>query len=208
MKEEETDVVEEQTTKRTTESRKLKRRSLSPDVPSRRKESSKDREDSEKSVSKRKKQKNGSHCEERSRAKKKKKKSKSKKRKKKKTSTRSDDSEGNSEPEEGEITESDKEEWESTSGSSSHMESPESEMETQCPEGEKKRDEFQVWFRVDVTRKAPHFSLTLLLSEVTMFLVMKCVCFSSRQRHLAALRQSHSGQISSAAGWHTLHHHR
>lgn len=37
---------------------------------------------------------------------------------------------------------------------------------------------------------------------------MKRVCFSSRQRHLAALCQSHSGQISSAAGWHTLHHHR
>lgn len=120
--------------------RKLKRRSLSPEASSRRKESSRDPEGGEKSASKRKKERNG---EDRSRSKKKKKKkSKSKKRKKKK-SARSDDSEANSEPEEGEITESDREEWESSSGSSSHMETPESEMEVQCPEGETTREESQ-----------------------------------------------------------------
>uniref|UniRef100_A0A8D0CPV6 Angiogenic factor with G patch and FHA domains 1 n=1 Tax=Sander lucioperca TaxID=283035 RepID=A0A8D0CPV6_SANLU len=96
---------------------------------------------SDKSLSKRKKQKTGSHNDDKDdkdkgRSRKKRKKSKSKKRKKKKSPVRSNDSEGNSEPEEGEITESEREEWGSTpsfssSSSSSSKESPESEMETQ-----------------------------------------------------------------------------
>lgn len=137
---EEFDWVEKQPTKRTAESRKLKRRSCSPDVASHRKDSSKHREESDKSSSKRKKQKNGSHCDDKGRSKKKRKKSKSKKEKKRKKSpVRSNDSEGNSEPEEGEITESEKEELESTpsyssSSSSPYNESPESEMETQSQE--------------------------------------------------------------------------
>ncbi|XP_037642739.1 angiogenic factor with G patch and FHA domains 1 isoform X1 [Sebastes umbrosus] len=135
-KEEETEWVEKKTTKRTKESRKLKRKSLSPDVAPRRKDSSKHREESDKSSSKRKKQKTSSHDDDNGRSRKKRKKSKSKKQKKKKSPVRSKDSEGNSEPEEGEITESEKEEWESTpsisaSSSSSSEESPESEMETQ-----------------------------------------------------------------------------
>ncbi|XP_041801714.1 angiogenic factor with G patch and FHA domains 1 isoform X2 [Chelmon rostratus] len=140
LEEEEAEWVEQQTTKRTKESRKLKRRSRSPDVPPRRKDSSKHREESERSSSKRKKQKNGSRCDDKGRSEKKRKKSKSKKQKKKKKSpTRSDDSEGNSEPEEGEITESEREEWESTpsfssSSSSPSKGSPESEMETQSQE--------------------------------------------------------------------------
>ncbi|XP_044037133.1 angiogenic factor with G patch and FHA domains 1 isoform X1 [Siniperca chuatsi] len=136
LEEEETDWVEQQTTKRTTESRKLRRRSRSPDVAPHRKDSSKHREESDKSSLKRKKQKNGSNYDDKCRSKKKKKKSKSKKQKKKKSSPRSDDLEGDSEPEEGEITESEREEWESTpsfssSSSSPSKESPESEMETQ-----------------------------------------------------------------------------
>ncbi|XP_045931723.1 angiogenic factor with G patch and FHA domains 1 isoform X1 [Micropterus dolomieu] len=136
--EEETDWVEWPTTKRT-ESRKLKRKSRSPDVAPRRKECSKRREESDKSSLKRKKQKNGSHSDEKGRARKKRKKSKSKKQKQKKSSAQSDDSEGNSEPEEGEITESEREDWESTpsfssSSSSPSRDSPESEMETQTQE--------------------------------------------------------------------------
>lgn len=138
LEEEETGWVEKQTTKRTTESRKLKRKSRSPDVSPRRKDSSKHREESDKSSSKRKKQKNGSRSDEKGRSKKKMKKSKSKK-KKKKSPAPSDDSEKNSEPEEGEITESEREEWESTPSSSSSCsstskDSPESEMETQNQE--------------------------------------------------------------------------
>ncbi|XP_040890623.1 angiogenic factor with G patch and FHA domains 1 isoform X1 [Toxotes jaculatrix] len=135
--EEETDRVELQTSKRTTESRKLKRRSRSADLAPR-------REESDKSSSKRKKQNNGSHHDDKGRSKKKKrKKSKSAKHKKKKSPARRDDSEGNSEPEEGEITESEREEWESTpsfspsSGSSSkesEESEPESETETQSQE--------------------------------------------------------------------------
>uniref|UniRef100_A0A3Q3WC21 Angiogenic factor with G patch and FHA domains 1 n=1 Tax=Mola mola TaxID=94237 RepID=A0A3Q3WC21_MOLML len=138
VKEEETDWGEQTTTKRTTESRKQKRRSLSPDMTSRGKDSSKQREESDKSLSKRKKQKNGLRSDDRGREKKKTKKSKSKKRKKKKKkSSRSDDSEENSEPEEGEITESEKEDSPralSTASSSPSRESPESEMETQSQE--------------------------------------------------------------------------
>lgn len=138
MEEEETDWVEWPTSKRT-ESRKLKRKSRSPDVAPRRKECSKRREESDKSSLKRKKQKNGSHSDEKGRARKKRKKSKSKKQKQKKSSAQSDDSEGNSEPEEGEITESEREDWESTpsfssSSSSPSRDSPESEMETQTQE--------------------------------------------------------------------------
>ncbi|XP_031132882.1 angiogenic factor with G patch and FHA domains 1 isoform X2 [Sander lucioperca] len=141
LEEEEMDWVEKPTAKRTTESRKLKRKSRSPDVAPRRKDSSKHKEVSDKSLSKRKKQKTGSHNDDKDdkdkgRSRKKRKKSKSKKRKKKKSPVRSNDSEGNSEPEEGEITESEREEWGSTpsfssSSSSSSKESPESEMETQ-----------------------------------------------------------------------------
>ncbi|XP_071351108.1 angiogenic factor with G patch and FHA domains 1 isoform X1 [Trachinotus anak] len=132
LEEEETDWVELQTSKRTTESRKLKRRSRSADLAPR-------REEKDKSSSKKKKQKNGSHHDDKGRSKKKRKKSKSGKQKKKKSQARSDDSEGNSEPEEGEITESEKEECESTpsfssSSSSPSKESPESEMETQSQE--------------------------------------------------------------------------
>ncbi|TKS70886.1 Angiogenic factor with G patch and FHA domains 1 [Collichthys lucidus] len=139
LEEEEIDWVEQQTTKRTTESRKLKRRSRSPDVAPRRKDSSKYREESDKPSSKRKKQRNGSHCDDKGRSKKKKKKSKSKKQKKKKSPALNDNSEGNSEPEEGEITESEKEEWESTpsvstSSSSPSKESLESDMEIQNQE--------------------------------------------------------------------------
>ncbi|XP_040014973.1 angiogenic factor with G patch and FHA domains 1 isoform X1 [Xiphias gladius] len=127
LKEEETDGVELQTTKRTAESRKVKRRSRSVDLAPR-------REESEKSSSKRKKQKNGSHHDDKGRSKKKRKKSKSAKRKKKKSPARSDDSEGNSEPEEGEITESEREELESppsfsSSSGSPSKENPESESE-------------------------------------------------------------------------------
>ncbi|XP_031132890.1 angiogenic factor with G patch and FHA domains 1 isoform X3 [Sander lucioperca] len=144
LEEEEMDWVEKPTAKRTTESRKLKRKSRSPDVAPRRKDSSKHKEVSDKSLSKRKKQKTGSHNDDKDdkdkgRSRKKRKKSKSKKRKKKKSPVRSNDSEGNSEPEEGEITESEREEWGSTpsfssSSSSSSKESPESEMETQSHE--------------------------------------------------------------------------
>ncbi|XP_051270052.1 angiogenic factor with G patch and FHA domains 1 isoform X2 [Dicentrarchus labrax] len=138
LEEEETEWVEQQTTKRTTESRKQSRRSHSPDVAPRRKDSSRHREESDKSSSKRKKQKNSSNSDDKGRSRKKRKKSKSKKAKKKKSPAQSDNSEGNSEPEEGEITGSEKEEWESTpsfsSSSSSSKESPESEMETQSQE--------------------------------------------------------------------------
>ncbi|AWP03159.1 putative angiogenic factor with G patch and FHA domains 1 [Scophthalmus maximus] len=132
LEQEENDWVELRTTKKTTESRKLKRRSRSADLAPR-------QEESDKSSSKRKKQKNGSRHDEKERSKKKKKKSKSSKvkRKKKKSPVQSDDSEGNSEPEEGEITESEKDEWESTPSSSTaspYMESPESEMETRSQE--------------------------------------------------------------------------
>ncbi|XP_029357018.1 angiogenic factor with G patch and FHA domains 1 isoform X1 [Echeneis naucrates] len=126
---EEIDWVEKQTSQRTTESQKLKRRSHSADVAPH-------QEEGYKSSSKRKKRKNGSHHNDRGRSKKKKKKSKSAKHKKKKSPARSNDSEGNSEPEEGEITESEREDWDSTPSSSSgspSRESPESEpeMETQ-----------------------------------------------------------------------------
>ncbi|XP_059184916.1 angiogenic factor with G patch and FHA domains 1 isoform X1 [Centropristis striata] len=140
LEEEEIDWVEKPTAKKNTESRKkLKRRSRSPDVMSRKKDSSKHREESDKSSSKRKKHKSSSHDDDKGRSRKKRKKVKAKKQKKKKSPAQSDESEGNSEPEEGEITESEKEEWESTpsfssSSSSSPEESPESEMETQSHE--------------------------------------------------------------------------
>ncbi|XP_023140090.1 angiogenic factor with G patch and FHA domains 1 isoform X1 [Amphiprion ocellaris] len=137
LEEEETEWVERQTVKRNTESQKANRRSHSPDVAPRRKDSSKRREGRDKlSSSKRKRQKNGSHHDDKRKSRKK---AKSEKRKKKKHVARSDESEGNSEPEEGEITESEKEEWESTSSlssssSSPSKESPESDMETQSQE--------------------------------------------------------------------------
>uniref|UniRef100_A0A3Q0SFR4 Angiogenic factor with G patch and FHA domains 1 n=1 Tax=Amphilophus citrinellus TaxID=61819 RepID=A0A3Q0SFR4_AMPCI len=103
-----------QTSAEKAESRKLKRRSRSPDAAPRRKDSAKRQEESDKYPSKKKKQKNGSHRDSKGDSRKKRKKSKSEKHKKKKNATRSDESEGNSEPEEGEITESEREEWEST----------------------------------------------------------------------------------------------
>ncbi|KAJ4926723.1 hypothetical protein JOQ06_014470 [Pogonophryne albipinna] len=110
LEEEEIDWVERPTTKRSTESRKLKRKSCSPDTASRRKDSHKHRADSDKSSSKRKKQKKSSHDDDK-------------------------DKDDNSEPEEGELTESEREEWDSTpsvsSSSSSSKESSEAEMETQ-----------------------------------------------------------------------------
>ncbi|XP_062271517.1 angiogenic factor with G patch and FHA domains 1 isoform X1 [Scomber scombrus] len=155
LEEEETEWVERKTPKRAKDSRKLKRRSHSPDLAPHG-EDSKHREERDKSSSKRKKQKNGSHHHEKGRSKKKRKKSKSEKRKKKKKSpvARSDDSTGNSEPEEGEITESEKEEWDSTSSSSSSSvspsnESPESEMETQSQEA---KDIWPPCVRVTVVR--------------------------------------------------------
>lgn len=136
MKEEAVDSADQQPIKRTSESRKLRRRSSSPDVSSRRKDSSKHRGDKS---SKRKKERNGSRGDERGRTRKKGKKSKSKKKKKKRSSSRSNGSERNSGPEEGEITESEKEE--STRSFSSLSSSPfkecqESEMEIVNPEGE------------------------------------------------------------------------
>ncbi|XP_072238678.1 angiogenic factor with G patch and FHA domains 1 isoform X1 [Leuresthes tenuis] len=136
--EEETVWVERQTVKMNAESRKLDRRSRSPDAPPHRKNSSK-RKERDRSSSKRKKLKNGSHHKDKRRSSKKRKKSKSEKHKKKKNNARSDDSEGNSEPEEGEITESEKEEStpsSSSSSSSPSQESPEidSEMEIQSHE--------------------------------------------------------------------------
>ncbi|XP_034440742.1 angiogenic factor with G patch and FHA domains 1 isoform X1 [Hippoglossus hippoglossus] len=129
LEQEDIEWVELKTTKRSTESRNLKRRSRSADLAPCREESDKS--------SKRKKQKNGSGHDDKGRSKKKSKKSeKKKKKKKKKSQIRSDDSEGNSEPEEGEITESEKDKWESTPSFSSSSASPsqESEMETQCQE--------------------------------------------------------------------------
>ncbi|XP_060925684.1 angiogenic factor with G patch and FHA domains 1 [Limanda limanda] len=129
LEQEDIEWVELKSTKRNTESRKLKRRSRSADLaPS--------QEDSDKS-SKRKKLKNGSRHDDKGKSKKKSKKSeKKKKKKKKKSQARSDDSEGNSSQEEGELTESEKDKWESTSSISSSCASPsqESEMETQCQE--------------------------------------------------------------------------
>ncbi|KAM4588201.1 angiogenic factor with G patch and FHA domains 1 [Odontesthes bonariensis] len=137
---EETVWVERQTVKMNAESRKLDQRSRSPDAPAHRKNSSK-RKERDRSSSKRKKLKNGSHHKDKRRSSKKRKKSKSEKHKKKKNIARSDDSESNSEPEEGEITESEKEDWESTPSSSSSSSSPsqespeiESEMEIQSQE--------------------------------------------------------------------------
>ncbi|KAM7401820.1 hypothetical protein PAMP_017098 [Pampus punctatissimus] len=155
LEEEETEWVERKTTKRNAESRKPKKKSCSPDLVLRSKDSSKRREERDKSSSKRKKQKNGSHHDDKGKSKKKRKKSKSEKHKKKKSSVaRSDDSEGNSEPEEGEITESEKEEWESnpsssTSSSFPSNESSESEMETQS---QKVSDIWPPCVRVTVVR--------------------------------------------------------
>ncbi|XP_029006089.1 angiogenic factor with G patch and FHA domains 1 isoform X1 [Betta splendens] len=135
LKEDQTNWVEKPT-KKSSESRKLRSRSCSPDAASRRKESSRCREDGDKSSSKRKKHKSSSHHDDKERSKKKRKKSKSEKRKKKKSSAHNSGSDKNSEPEEGEITESEKEEMESVQSFSSPSasppkESPELEMEIQ-----------------------------------------------------------------------------
>ncbi|XP_074521380.1 angiogenic factor with G patch and FHA domains 1 isoform X1 [Halichoeres trimaculatus] len=142
MKEEETEWVEKRTSKRKAEPEKVRRRSCSPDVPPRRRDSLKHWEERDKSSSKSKKKKNGSQHDDKDKSKKKRKTSKSKKQKKKKkpkSPARSDDSKGNSEPEEGELTESEKDEEESTHSSSSSPSSPpqgspESEMEIQVQE--------------------------------------------------------------------------
>lgn len=125
------------------ESRKLHRRSRSPDLAKSKKDSSKHGKERDKSPSRKKRLKNGSHHEDKGSSRKKRKKSKSekhKKKKKKRSAARSEESEGNSEPEEGEITESEKEDVESASSHSSYSspkhsrESPESEMEVQSQE--------------------------------------------------------------------------
>ncbi|XP_019736090.1 angiogenic factor with G patch and FHA domains 1 isoform X2 [Hippocampus comes] len=127
---------EEQQSKRTTESRKTRRRSRSHES---RERDSKRRGERDKSSSKRKKHKSGSSHDEKRRSKKKKKRSKSSssRKKERRSPTRGGDLEGNSEAEEGELTESEKEQWESPpsvspSRSSPCNHSPESEMETQC----------------------------------------------------------------------------
>ncbi|XP_014903614.1 angiogenic factor with G patch and FHA domains 1 isoform X1 [Poecilia latipinna] len=129
-----------------TESRKLHRRSRSPDLSKSKRDSSKYGKERDKSPSRRRRLKNGSHHEEKSSSRKKRKKSKSekhekrKKKKRKRSPVQSEESEGNSEPEEGEITESEKEDLESASSPSScsspkhSRESPESEMEVQSQE--------------------------------------------------------------------------
>ncbi|XP_034022947.1 angiogenic factor with G patch and FHA domains 1 [Thalassophryne amazonica] len=141
--------------KKSTASHKEKRRSLSPDMAPRRKRcSSKHPEESDKYPNKRKKQKNSSRHGEKRSSRKKRKKTKSEKHKKKKSSKdRSSDSDGNSEPEEGELMESEKE-WESTpshsvSSAYSSKESPMSEMETPSHE-----DVWPPCVRVTVVRSA------------------------------------------------------
>lgn len=97
------------------------------------------------------------------------------------------------------------------------METPESEMEVQCPEGETTREESQSGSRlmgpqslVDVelfpTTSFVFFPASVS-AAVAASVLTKRVSLSSRQRHLAAVCQSHCGQISGAAGWHALHHH-
>ncbi|KAF7208325.1 angiogenic factor with G patch and FHA domains 1 isoform X1 [Nothobranchius furzeri] len=121
------------------ESKKPHRRSRSPKTSRSKKDSSRHREERDRSSSKRKKLKNGSHHEDRGRSRKKRKKSKSEKHRKKKSQTRSDES-GNSEPEEGELTESEREDVESTPSPPSSVcskksrESPANEVEVQAPE--------------------------------------------------------------------------
>uniref|UniRef100_A0A3B5MVM1 G-patch domain-containing protein n=1 Tax=Xiphophorus couchianus TaxID=32473 RepID=A0A3B5MVM1_9TELE len=126
-----------------TESRKLHRRSHSPDLSKSKRDSSKHGKERDKLPSRRRRLKNGSHHEEKSSSRKKRKKSKSEKKKKKKrkrSPVQSEESEGNSEPEEGEITESEREDLDSASSPSScssprhSRESPESEMEVQSQE--------------------------------------------------------------------------
>ncbi|XP_054640883.1 angiogenic factor with G patch and FHA domains 1 isoform X1 [Dunckerocampus dactyliophorus] len=119
---------EQQATKR-----KTRQRSRSPELSPREKDY-KRQGDRDKSSSKRKKHKSSSHDEKR-RSKKKKKRSKSASRKKERSSPTQSD--GNSEPEEGELTESEKEPWESPaskspSPSSPRKQSPQPEIETQC----------------------------------------------------------------------------
>ncbi|MEQ2309863.1 hypothetical protein AMECASPLE_002804 [Ameca splendens] len=125
------------------ESRKLHQRSCSPDLAKGRRDSSKHGKERDKSPSRRRRLKNGSHYEDKGSSRKKRKKSKSekkKKKRKKRSLARSDESEGNSEPEEGEITESEREDLVSTSSPSScsspkhSRESPESEMEVHSQE--------------------------------------------------------------------------
>ncbi|KAM9409537.1 angiogenic factor with G patch and FHA domains 1 isoform 1-T1 [Pholidichthys leucotaenia] len=136
--EEETDHAERQR-KRNSESRKKSQRSRSPDSPVSRRKDSKRQEECDKHISKRKKQKNGSHYGDKRGSRKKRKKSKSEKHKKKRNRSRSDESEGNSEPEEGEITESEKEACESSPLSSPSSgcpskEIPQSETDPQIQE--------------------------------------------------------------------------
>ncbi|XP_019908598.2 angiogenic factor with G patch and FHA domains 1 isoform X3 [Esox lucius] len=131
--------VERRIPKRGEASRRPRDRSLSPDAPSRRK-----RAKSAEHSPKKKRKKDRSHSDvsslkrnKKTKSEKPSRKKKKKKRKKAKSApvSRSDDSSGNSEPEEGEITESEGE-WRSTSSSSSSSplltkDSSESEMESQ-----------------------------------------------------------------------------
>ncbi|KAM8867269.1 angiogenic factor with G patch and FHA domains 1 [Synchiropus picturatus] len=128
--EEEFDWVERPSLKKSDETRKSKRRSRSPDLD-RQERDSRRRSERDRSSSRSKKSKHRSRDDKgERRSKKKRKKSKKKKRK----SSRSSDSEGNSEPEEGEITGSEREERVSSpsrSPSPPPVERLESEMETQ-----------------------------------------------------------------------------
>ncbi|KAJ7988568.1 hypothetical protein DPEC_G00324910 [Dallia pectoralis] len=134
--------VERRIPRRDRSSRRQRERSLTPDAPPRRKSSLKTRRSKSADRSPRKRRKKDRSRSDDVSSSKRTKKSKSvkpsRKKKKKKTKSapvsRSDDSSGNSEPEEGEITESEGE-WRSTSSSSSSTpptkDSSESEMESQ-----------------------------------------------------------------------------
>lgn len=139
--EEETKRAEKPTSRRSPESRKARRRSRSRSrsrSPSRRRrDSPKRREDGAKYSSRRKKHRNGSPHEDKDRSRSRRKKSKSEKHKRRRSSvSRSNGSEGNSEPEEGEITESERDSTPSppVSAGSPCEEKPELEMETQSQE--------------------------------------------------------------------------
>lgn len=183
LEDEITEWVEKHRSERNAASRRPRRRSHSPDVAPRDKDS-KRRGERDKSSSKRKKQKNGSRHDDNGRSKKKKKKSKSETRKKKRRqSAQSDDSTGNSEPEEGEITESEREEStpSSTSSSSPSNESPEAEMETQCQAGET-ANKLQSAGVLDLTYSRGNFKITLV---VTSYFILSALAYRGHQVPLA-----------------------
>lgn len=165
------------------------------------------------SSSKRKKHKNDSHHEDRRRSKKKRKKSKSEKHKKKKRRTRSDESEGESEPEEGEITESEREECESTRSSASSSSAPskqshESDVEEPSQPGERRKE--RILTRAEDSRPSQSdfsvfkrgFRRLWFYRLLTRFDVLFC-----SQRDVASMCESDCGQIACAASGHLVHHH-